>query len=98
MLTEGRIFVLSLALALSGLTGCSLDGEGNRVVGGPGFGAASLYEKPSPAIGIKNRSDVINKYFAQRELSPIEGVWVWDNNQYEVAIIRNTTEHYKEYE
>ncbi len=71
---------LLVALAFSGLAGCSIDAEGNRVIGGPGFGAATLYAKPSPAIGIKDRSDVISKYFAQKELSPIEGVWVWDNH------------------
>jgi Trypsin-like peptidase domain len=86
-------------------TGCSFDAEGNRVIGGPGFGGAGRYGKPSSidaeingAIGIKDRSDVISKYLAHKELAPIEGVWVWENNNYEVAIIRNTTEFYKEYE
>ena len=79
-------------------SGCSIDAQGRYVVGTPGFGNARLYEKPSPVIGIKDRSDVINKYLANKELAPIEGVWVWDSNRYEVAIIRNNTEHYKEYD
>ena len=65
-------------------TGCSIDVEGNRDFGNPGFGEATLYEKPSPAIGIKDRSDAITKYLSNKELAPIEGVWVWDNNHYEV--------------
>ena len=94
---KDRAFVFSLViLAFSGWTGCSIDAEGNRVIGGPGFGAP--LSKPSTAIGIKDRSDVISKYLAHKELAPIEGVWVWENNNYEVAIIRNTTEFYKEYE
>ncbi|THJ25443.1 MAG: trypsin-like peptidase domain-containing protein [Nitrospira sp. CG24E] len=79
-------------------TGCSIDAQGNRVIGGPGFGEARLYEKPSSAIEIKDRSDVINRYLARKELAPIEGVWVMDSNHYEVAIIRNNTEIYKEYD
>jgi len=79
-------------------TGCSIDAQGNRVIGGSGFGEATLYEKPSPAIEIKDRSDAITKYLSSKELTPIEGVWVWDNNTYEAAIIRNTTEYYKEYD
>ena len=91
--------VISLViLAFSGWTGCSVDAEGNRVIGTPGFGNARLYEKPSPAIGIRDRSDAIDKYLAHKELAPIEGVWVWDNNTYETAILRNTTEYYKEYD
>jgi S1-C subfamily serine protease len=97
--------VLLILLTTSTWTGCSIDAEGNRVFGGPGFGGAGRYGKPSSidaeisrAIGIKDRSDVISKYLSHKELAPIEGVWVWENNNYEVAIIRNTTEFYKEYE
>ena len=93
-----RLSIVSLLLLTCGWTGCSIDAQGNRVIGGPGFGEARLYEKPSPAIAIKDRSDAIGKYLAHKELAPIEGVWVWDNNNYEAAIIRNTTEVYKEYE
>lgn len=93
-----RLSIVSFLLLTCGWTGCSIDAQGNRVIGTPGFGEARLYEKPSPAIGIKNRSDAISKYLSHKELVPIEGVWVWDNNQYEAAIIRNNTEHYKEYD
>ena len=93
-----RLSIVSFLLLTCGWTGCSIDAQGNRLIGGPGFGEATLYEKPSPAIGVKDRSDVISKYLANKELAPIEGVWIWDNNHYEVAIIRNNTEHYKEYD
>jgi len=98
-MNRDRVFILSLVvLAFLGWTGCSLDAEGNRVIGGPGFGNASIYNKPSVAIGIKDRSNAIAKYLSGKELTPIEGVWVWDDNHYEAAIIRNTTEYYKEYD
>ena len=93
-----RLSIVSFLLLTCGWTGCSIDAQGNRVIGGPGFGEARLYEKPSPAIAIKDRSDAIGKYLAHKELAPIEGVWIWDSNHYEVAIIRNHTEHYKEYD
>lgn len=93
-----RFSIVSFLLLTCGWTGCSIDAEGNRVIGGPGFGEARLYERPSTAFGIKDRSDAITKYLSGKELTPIEGVWVWENNNYEVAIVRNTTEFYKEYE
>ena len=93
------VFVpLLMVLTMSGWTGCSIDAEGNRVIGGPGFGNASIYNKDSVVNGIKDRGDAISKYLSGKELTPIEGVWVSDNNQYEVAIVRNRTEMYKEYD
>ena len=38
---------LLVILTLSGWTGCSVDAEGNQVIGGPGFGNASIYDLPS---------------------------------------------------
>lgn len=93
-----RLLIVSLLLITSGWTGCSIDAQGNRVIGTPGFGEAKLYEKPSPVIAIKDRSDAIGKFLTEKELAPIEGVWIWDSNHYEVAIIRNNTEYYKEYD
>jgi hypothetical protein len=98
MLSKRPFAVLLAILILSGLTGCSTDSQGRYVIGAPGFGNARLYEKPRPALGIKSRSDAISSYLSHQDLAPIEGVWVWDNNRYEVAIIRNNTEHYKEYD
>ena len=90
---KGSVFLsLLIGLALPLWTGCSLDAQGKRVVGGPGFGNASIYSKAPLAVGINNRSDAITKYLSGKDLASIEGVWVWDNNQYEAAIIRNTTD------
>ncbi len=81
-----------------GLTGCSIDAQGNRVVGTPGFAAAGLYDKATPGVRIRSRAQLIEEYLANRELTPIEGVWIGSSNNYEVAIIRNTMEQYKEYD
>jgi S1-C subfamily serine protease len=98
-MTKNRAFAFLLIIfTLCGWTGCSFDAEGNRVIGAPGFGNGSLYDKPPAAILIQDRIAAISTYLSGKELEPIEGVWVWDNNDYEVAIIRNTTEHYKGYD
>jgi hypothetical protein len=34
-------------------TGCSIDAQGNRVIGGPGFGEATIYEKPALPLELK---------------------------------------------
>ncbi len=96
-ISERLRMVLLLLVACAG-TGCSTDPQGHYVFGAPGLGNARLYEKPSPALAIKDRSDVIAGHLSHKELVPVEGVWVWDSNRYEVAIIRNTTEHYKDYD
>lgn len=93
-----RFWLLPFLLITCGWTGCSTDSQGHYVVGTPGFGEAKLYEKPSPTIAIKDRSDAIGRYLAQKELASIEGVWVSDSSRYEVAIIRNNTEYYKDYD
>lgn len=53
-----------------GVTGCSIDAQGNRVVGTPGFAAAGLYNKSTPGVSIRSRSELIEKYLANRELTP----------------------------
>lgn len=98
MKLTARLWMVLLLLVACAGTGCSTDPQGHYVVGTPGFGKARLYEKPSPALAIKDRSDVIAGHLSHKELVPVEGVWVWDNNRYEVAIIRNTTEYYKDYD
>ena len=45
---KDRVFgPLLVILTLSGWTGCSLDATGNRVIRGPCFGNAAIYDKPS---------------------------------------------------
>lgn len=93
------IFSMVLVSLLSSyLAGCSIDAQGNRVVGTPGFAAAGLYNKAAQGVRVKSRADVIEKYLKNRDLTPIEGVWIGSSNGYEVAIIRNATERFKEYD
>lgn len=52
-------------------------------------------DKPVGEIG---KTEIIEKYFNERELDLVEGVWIWDNGRYEVAIVRNTFDIYPEYD
>lgn len=58
---------------------------------------ASLIKLPTP-IGNLNKNQVIEKYFKDRELDLVEGIWVWDNNAYEVAILKNSFNIYPQYD
>lgn len=93
--------ILLCLLTSCGWTGCTIDEEGRRVFGFHGFG----YKKPpteaesaAVAIHIKNRSAAISQFLSDKNLAPIEGVWVWGDSSHEVAIIPNRTEYYKEYD
>jgi S1-C subfamily serine protease len=44
-------------------------------------------QTPSPA----SESEAIKRYFAGRELDLIEGIWTWEDNTYQVAIVQNVT-------
>lgn len=76
--------ILLCLYTVCGLMGCSIDAEGRRVIGGPGFGKANLYGHPTlkeydqvtKTVGINNRSDAINRYLSNKELAAIEGLWV----------------------
>ena len=39
----------------------------------------------------QTEEDAIRYYFGDRKLDLVEGIWTWDNNFYQVAIIRNNT-------
>lgn len=93
-----RLWLGSFLLVTCGWIGCSIDADGNRVIGGSGFGNADAYNYTSAFIKIKDRSEAIRTYLSEKELTPIQGAWVQGNNAYEVAIIRNTSEYYKEYD
>lgn len=51
-----------------------------------------------PRAEITNRDEAIQRFLGDRKLVPIEGVWIWDNNHYEVAIIPNPFDEFQEYE
>ena len=38
---------------------------------------------------IKSREEAILKFFKERNLDPIEGIWATDDSQYEIAIVKN---------
>jgi S1-C subfamily serine protease len=44
-------------------------------------------QSPSPA----SETEAIMHYFSGRELDLIEGIWTWEDNTYQVAIIQNIT-------
>lgn len=66
-------------------SGCSLQ-EVNKNVGVPVWGSAAPAD---PTAKLFTRQKAIETYLQGRDLSPVEGVWVWSDNQYEVAIFKN---------
>jgi serine protease Do len=65
------------------------------VFGPTGFGNPSLYSKK---IDTRDRADAIAKYLVGRDLASVEGVWIWQDSSYEVAITRNSFDGYPEYQ
>ena len=57
--------------------------------------ATKILPKP---IGELQKSEVVEKYFRGKTLDLIEGIWIWGNNDYEVAILKNSFDVYKEYD
>lgn len=52
---------------------------------------------PKP-IGSVSKTEIINNYLNKNTFDPVEGIWSWDSNDYEVAIIKNTTNTYSQYD
>jgi len=53
------------------------------VLGTPGFGHPGLYKSEiQVSAKVTGRGDAIRKYLSGRELSPIEGIWIWGDSQY----------------
>lgn len=48
---------------------------------------------PTPA-GVLTKQEVIDKYFTDKQLDTIEGIWTSDDGMYEIAIIKNTFDEY----
>src|SRR5271157_1336773 len=51
-------------------------------------GCVSMTILPKP-FGNLQKNEIIDKYLTDRDLEPIEGTWIWEGNEYEVAIIKN---------
>ncbi len=58
---------------------------------------AMLTTLPKPVGGI-SKTEIINKYLSKDTYDPVEGIWSWDSNEYEVAIIKNNTTTYSQYD
>lgn len=50
-----------------------------------------------PAVQLQ-KAEIIEKYFKGRDLDLIEGIWVWEDNYYEVAITKNSFGIYPQYD
>ncbi len=98
MKKRNYLSILLCLLVSCGWAGCSIDDEGRRVFGFHGFAYKAPPNEADVVISIRNRSDAISQFLSDKNLVPIEGVWIWGNSSHEVAIIPNTTEHYKEYD
>lgn len=48
--------------------------------------AADKFPTPTTVL-IESRADAINRYFREPIVSPIEGIWLEDNNESEIAVI-----------
>jgi len=59
----------------------------NTASSGSGPASVVRVQTPSPA----SESEAIMHYFSGRELDLIEGIWTWEDNTYQVAIIQNIT-------
>ncbi|MFH0810631.1 MAG: serine protease [Pseudomonadota bacterium] len=60
--------------------------------------AAFIIKLPKP-VGDLSKAEVIEKYFKNRDdIDPVEGVWAWPENDYEIAILKNTSGLYPDYD
>lgn len=62
-----------------------------------GCNPALLTTLPKP-VGSISKAEIINNYLTKNNYDPVEGIWSWDSNDYEVAIIKNNTSTYSQYD
>lgn len=55
------------------------------------------HASPQP-FGEMSKDKVIEQYFKDKNIDAIEGIWITTDNQYEFAIIKNTTDTFQEYD
>lgn len=52
---------------------------------------ANAKSKPWPTpTGVLTKQEIIDKFFTNRQLDSIEGIWTTDDGNYEIAILKNT--------
>ena len=76
------ISILFCSLVLTLLTSCN---------------PAYYTQRPSP-FGRVSRDSIIVRELSGRTLDMVEGIWAWDDNSYEVAIVRKTIPEYPQYQ
>src|SRR6266705_986063 len=97
-LTSGVLFprLVAVALLVLSISSCSLNQIGGNIWGP----APQVAADPNKILFTRDKA--IETHFQGRALAVVEGVWVWSNNQYEVAIFRNNktpeTPLYREYD
>lgn len=55
------------------------------------------YALPQP-LGEQSKEKIIEQYFKDKNIDSIEGIWLTTDNQYEFAIVKNTSSTYREYD
>ena len=53
--------------------------------------------QPSP-FGRISRDSLISSQFSDRSLDLIEGIWAWEDNSYEIAVVKKTLTEYPQYQ
>ncbi len=61
------------------------------------LGAASCARAWDRPFGEADRDQIIAKQLSNRTLDRVEGIWLSDDQEYEIAIVKNRTENHKEY-
>ncbi|MDH4228960.1 MAG: hypothetical protein OEW11_04325 [Nitrospirota bacterium] len=72
-------------LAAMMCAGCALSGH-------------NTVEPGAARVVVADRQDAVAHFLSGRELQPLEGVWVWWDDSFEVAIIPNRTGTFPEHE
>ena len=62
------------------------------------IGGCGIIQGPAKPIGEITKDQVIETYFKDKKLDFIEGIWVWENGAYEIAIISNSFDDYRQYD
>ena len=89
MCRERLAALLMICCVLTLFSGCRRDAHGDYLILASGHGAT---------IPISNREEAIKGYLADRNLAPVEGIWVTIDNQYEVMITENRFDLYPKYD
>lgn len=85
VINRGCYITLLVALTMM-QTACGPVLKAKSIVWAPG--STPTHDQSNP-LNISSRKDAISRYLNGHQLDPIEGVWVWSNNEYEALITKN---------